>query len=153
MKTPTIISDGLRTEILALAIPKTHRCRHKALEERTQSRRYGCGQKRQYTFEYAQEVVTRFRRNHNQLMNAYRCRHCQHWHVGRATDIKNVSRKSFTQSQRRERPTIEEPVDIQMCDSVCLAPTPAVFSYHATGRIRLPHAGRFREDGDSHQRG
>ena len=79
MKTPTTISE----EIFALQIPKEQRRRHDdGFIGRRQNRALACGNKIGYTYEYAQEVVKRFRRNHSRRMAAYRCRHCQSWHVG-----------------------------------------------------------------------
>ena len=77
------MTADLREQILALQIPKEQRRRHlDGFFGRKQNKRLGCGNKRSYTYEYAQEVVERFRRNHDRKMAAYRCRYCQSWHVG-----------------------------------------------------------------------
>ena len=88
LKTPTITSEE-RAAILALQIPAEKRRRHEdGYLSRAQDKDRACGSKRAYTYEYAREVVERFRRNHNQIMDAYRCRHCQSWHVGHPVDRK-----------------------------------------------------------------
>ena len=45
-----------------------------------------CAGKRQYaTFQDAQHVASKMRRHTDECMGAYRCRHCQRWHLGHQT--------------------------------------------------------------------
>lgn len=48
------------------------------------SEHFACSGKRQYpTFKDATRVALKIRQNKDgERMDAYRCRHCQHWHIG-----------------------------------------------------------------------
>lgn len=47
----------------------------------------GCGGKRQYPdFAVASKMAERTRRQVEEAMSAYKCRHCHFWHVGGTPD-------------------------------------------------------------------
>jgi hypothetical protein len=86
------MDQALKDQILALAAQhreakeyrraRTGRCVRK---ESARVRISSCENKEQYTFPMAKLVAKRILRNNGDIVQPYKCRFCNHWHVGRSS--------------------------------------------------------------------